>query len=144
MGERGERDYILGTHDEEIDRLGLQHRVWRPRASDAWRRAGFTVGQTLLDVGCGPGFASIDLAELVGPSGHVIAADKSRRFLAALEVERRRRGLDQLEIRQLDLDVADLAGVRADGAWCRWVFAFFNRPRDCWSDCATPSARTAC
>ncbi len=41
-----EKDYILGTHDDEIVRLGLQHRVWRPRALDAWRRAGFTTGQT--------------------------------------------------------------------------------------------------
>ena len=27
-----ERDYVLGTHDDEIYRLGFQHRVWRPRA----------------------------------------------------------------------------------------------------------------
>ena len=23
-------DYVLETHDEEIDRLGVQHLVWRP------------------------------------------------------------------------------------------------------------------
>ena len=80
-----ERDYVLGTHDEEIARLGLQHAVWRPRASDAWRRAGFTSGQTLIDLGCGPGFATLDLAEIVGPHGRVLAIDRSRRFLDALE-----------------------------------------------------------
>ena len=64
-----EKDYVLGTHDEEIARLGLQHRVWRPRVLDAWRRAGFTLGQTILDVGCGPGHATLDLAEIVGPRG---------------------------------------------------------------------------
>ena len=73
-----ERDYVLGTHDEEIERLALQHRVWRPRASDAWRRAGFTQGQTILDVGCGPGHATLDLAEIVGQSGRVVALDRSR------------------------------------------------------------------
>ncbi len=31
-----DRDYVLGTHDDEIYRLGFQHRVWRPRALDAW------------------------------------------------------------------------------------------------------------
>src|SRR5581483_7161431 len=25
-----EREYVLGTSDDEIRRLGLQHRVWRP------------------------------------------------------------------------------------------------------------------
>ena len=78
MTAQKERDYVLGTHDDEIVRLGLQHRVWRARTHDAWRRAGFTIGQTLLDVGCGPGYASLDLAELVGPTGRVVAIDRSR------------------------------------------------------------------
>src|SRR5215475_13462482 len=92
-----DKDYILGTHDEEISRLALQHRVWRPRALDAWQRAGFTVGQTLLDLGCGPGSAALDLAEIVGPSGSVIAVDRSRRFLDALEAGRTRRGLGNIQ-----------------------------------------------
>ncbi len=33
-----ERSYYLGTHDEEIRRLGLQHRVCRPHVLVAWRR----------------------------------------------------------------------------------------------------------
>jgi ubiquinone/menaquinone biosynthesis C-methylase UbiE len=32
-------------------------------------------GMTALDVGCGPGFFSLDMATMVGPSGRVIAAD---------------------------------------------------------------------
>lgn len=32
-------------------------------------------GMTVLDVGCGPGFFSIEMAKLVGESGRVIAAD---------------------------------------------------------------------
>ncbi|SRR5216117_2865653 len=126
---KSERDYILGTHDEEIERLGLQHRVWRPRTLDAWRRAGFTVGQTLLDVGCGPGYASVDLAEIVGPSGRVVAIDRSRRFLDALESSRQRLALSQIEPHELDLDEAPLPRIHVDGAWSRWVFAFVRRPR---------------
>ncbi|HEX7088528.1 MAG TPA: methyltransferase domain-containing protein [Longimicrobiales bacterium] len=125
-----EREYLLGTHDEEVARLGLQHRVWRPRALDAWRRAGFTVGQTLLDVGCGPGYATLDLAEIVGPGGRVVAVDRSRRFLDVLEQARARRGLENIEAHQLDLDEAALPVTGADGAWSRWVFAFVTRPRD--------------
>src|SRR5467141_1320467 len=100
----GERDYVLGTHDEELLRLALQHRVWRPRALDAWRRAGFTVGQTLLDIGCGPGWASFDLAEITGPAGRVIAVDRSRRFLDSLEATAARRGLSNIETVEVDLD----------------------------------------
>jgi SAM-dependent methyltransferase len=124
-----ERDYVLGTHDEEIERLGLQHRVWRPRVLDAWRRAGFSAGQTLLDVGAGPGYATLDLAEIAGPAGRVVALERSRRFLDALEENRRRRALGNIETREIDLDDGVWPDLAADGAWCRWIFAFVKRPK---------------
>jgi SAM-dependent methyltransferase len=125
-----EQDYVLGTHDDELIRLGLQHRVWRPRALDAWRRAGFTAGQTLLDVGCGPGYATVDLAGIVGSRGQVVAVDRSERFLAALQAMARRDGLTNVVTHQRDLDSGELPDVHPDGAWVRWVFAFLGRPRD--------------
>jgi SAM-dependent methyltransferase len=124
-----ERDYVLGTHEEEIARLGLQHAVWRPRATAAWRRAGFTVGQTIVDLGCGPGWASLDLAEVVGPTGCVIAVDRSRRFLDSLERAARARGVTQIESRELDLDEQELPARDVDGIWSRWVYAFVRDPR---------------
>ncbi len=124
-----DRDYVLGTHDAEVERLALQHRIWRGRAADVWRRAGFTIGQTLLDVGCGPGHAAMDLAEIVGPAGRVVALDRSRRFLDALETQRARRGLANISVHEIDLSEAALPPVIADGAWCRWVFAFVRNPR---------------
>src|SRR5437667_409272 len=69
MSQTAERDYVLGTHDEEIARLGLQHRVWRPVVLECWQKAGITVGSRVLDVGAGPGYATVDLAEIVGQSG---------------------------------------------------------------------------
>jgi SAM-dependent methyltransferase len=124
-----DRDYVLGTHDDEIERLGLQHNVWRPRALAAWQRAGFNVGQTVLDIGCGPGYATLDLAELVGPTGRVIAVDRSRRFLDTLEERRRARGIDNVTVVESDLDDVHFAVHGADAAWCRWVLAFVPRPR---------------
>ena len=32
-------------------------------------------GMTVLDIGCGPGFFSVEIAHLVGKTGRVIAAD---------------------------------------------------------------------
>lgn len=127
-----EKDYVLGTHDDEIERLGLQHRVWRPKATDAWQRAGFTVGQTLLDVGCGPGYATLDLAEIVGPAGRVVGVDRSRRFLSHLETQIEQRGIGHVETVEMDLDDAELSNRLSgefDGAWCRWVYAFVQDPK---------------
>ncbi len=121
-------DYVLGTGDEEIARLGVQHRVWRARAIDAWRRAGIAAGQTVVDVGCGPGYASLDLAELVGSSGRVIAIDRSQRFLAALDAAAKSRGLTHITTIEADLDAVTLPDG-ADLIWCRWVAAFVSDPK---------------
>src|SRR5438034_8461858 len=123
-------DYVLGTHDQELARLGLQHRVWRSRALDAWRRAGFTAGQTLLDVGSGPGYATLDLAEIVGPGGRVVALERSARFLDVLRSAAVRCGQSNIMVRQIDLESDPLPTSDAAGAWVRWVFAFVSRPRD--------------
>lgn len=125
----GERDYVLGTHAEEVERLGLQHRLWRPAVLEAWERAGFGPGQTILDVGCGPGWATLDLAEIAGAAGHVVAIDRSRRFLDTLETAVRARGIRNVRTVEQDLDTGALPELSADGAWCRWVFAFVRRPQ---------------
>ena len=41
-------------------------------------------GMTVLDVGCGPGFFSTDMAQMVGESGRVIAADLQEGMLEKL------------------------------------------------------------
>jgi ubiquinone/menaquinone biosynthesis C-methylase UbiE len=123
-----ERDYVLGTHDAEIARLRLQHRVWRPRMMDAWRRGGITQGQTVIDVGCGPGYAATDLAEIVGPQGRVIAVERSARFLDALRDSAKRNALDNISTIEADITEGSLGEAIADAAWCRWVFSWLTRP----------------
>lgn len=41
-------------------------------------------GMTVLDLGCGPGFFSIDIAKMVGKSGRVIASDLQEGMLLKL------------------------------------------------------------
>lgn len=124
-----EHDYVLGTHDAEIERLGLQHRVWRSHVLDVWMRAGLTVGQTAVDIGCGPGWATMDLAEIVGPAGRVHAIDRSARFLGTLESRVAARGWSHVTTHERDLDQPGWPAVQADLAWCRWVAAFVRDRR---------------
>ena len=77
-------EYILGTGDDELGRLKFQHQLWGDLAKGLWSRAGFSSGQTVLDIGAGPGFASFDLARLLGPAGKVLAVDSSPRFVEIL------------------------------------------------------------
>jgi len=41
-------------------------------------------GMTVLDIGCGPGFFSIDMAQMVGSTGRVIASDLQEGMLGKL------------------------------------------------------------
>ena len=123
-------DYVLGTRGDEVARLGLQHKVWRERMIDAWRRAGVGPGQTVLDIGAGPGFAARELARIVGPEGKVIALERAPYFVSVLRQEAEREGLGNLEVREAD--VAAEAGFGedvADASWCRWVLSFVADPR---------------
>jgi SAM-dependent methyltransferase len=124
-----DRDYVLGTQDEEVERLGLQHRVWRPRMLDGFRRAGIGPGKTVIDVGAGPGFAAFDLAELTGPDGRVVALERSRRFLDALEARAGQLGLGTIEFRECDVAEQDFGQAFADASWCRWLLSFVSDPR---------------
>ena len=123
-----EKSYVIGTHDAEIERLGVQHRVWRSSVLELWRQGGITSGQTVLDVGAGPGYATMDLAEIVGRNGKVIALERSHRFLGALSIFAAARGLSNIEQVEADLLDYDWPKAVADRAWIRWVLAFVNDP----------------
>ena len=88
--------YILGTGDDEFERLRFQDRVWIEQAYSLWTRAGIKAGDTVCDLGCGPGFTSLELAQLVGSEGRVVAHDRSARFVDFLKGEAAGRGLAQL------------------------------------------------
>lgn len=126
--EEGESDYVLGTHDDEVERLGLQHRVWRARVLQCWRRAGITIGSRVIDIGAGPGYATADLAEIVGPTGEVLAVERSERFIEVAKASCATRGLSNVRFRELDLMEDSLGAQNFDAAWCRWVACFVSSP----------------
>jgi SAM-dependent methyltransferase len=121
-------DYVLGTHEQELERLGLQHRVWRPVVLNCWQRAGITAGKRVLDLGAGPGYATVDLAEIVGPTGEVTALERSPNFVQAIKEAVGERGLTNVKIHELDLMTDELPAGDYDFSWCRWVVAFVSDP----------------
>ena len=107
-------EYVLGTGSDESVRLGLQHRLWSESAHALWERAGLQPGQTVMDLGCGPGHASVDMAQIVGPRGRIIAIDESAGFLKQLRDQAESRRLTNIE-RVLG-DVQQLGECIQDGA----------------------------
>lgn len=123
-----EQEYVLGTDAAELARLGLQHQLWLEQAAAGWERAGFRRGQKLLDVGCGPGFATFDLAQRVGPRGRVVAVDISKRFLHHLATQAAARGLKNIFTSLGSVEKLEVGSTGFDGAYARWVLCFVRRP----------------
>lgn len=123
-----EREYILGTDRAELERLESQHEVWVAPLHQLCARAGLREGQAVLDLGCGPGFTSLELAELVGRSGRVLACDASERFLGFLRAERERRGAPQVEPLCARVEELALAPRSLDAVYARWLFCWLPDP----------------
>ena len=123
-------EYVLGTHDAELVRLGLQHRLWSRETFDLWERAGVGPGAHVLDVGCGPGHATFDLAQLVTHSGRVVAVDESERFIRYLTAQAGVRGVVNIDASVQDVQDLRVAEGSVDFAYARWVLCFTPRPAD--------------
>ncbi len=121
--------YILGTYDDELYRLGLQHQVWASEAQRGWRTAGFTAGMHLLDLGCGPGFCTKELGFIAGPTGSVTGVDRSAHYIHYLEEVSRLHGLN-IDGLLADFDQMELEANHYDGMYCRWAMAWIDNPQE--------------
>jgi len=123
------KDYVLGTGKDELHRLGLQHQIWAAEARKGWEIAEFGKGQTILDLGCGPGFASRDLSYIVGEEGKVIAVDKSKNFINFLDQIKALHGLN-IDTHCADFDDMVLNPMSLDGVFCRWALLWVANPAE--------------
>lgn len=121
--------YILGTDQQELHRLGIQHQVWASEAHTGWKLANFNAGQTILDLGSGPGFCSKELAFLTGVSGKVIAIDKSPSYIDHIKGLV---ALHHLNIEAVccDFDEMQLKPESLDRMYCRWALAWIPNAKE--------------
>jgi ubiquinone/menaquinone biosynthesis C-methylase UbiE len=121
-------EYVLGTHDAELTRLGLQHRLWSEFTFACWRRCGIRPGAVVLDVGSGPGYTAFDLIPLIGPSGRVVAVDESERFIDYIRSRASSLDIENIETHVADVQEMSLSAASVDIAYARWVLCFVPRP----------------
>lgn len=70
-------DYTLRLSDHELNRYRMMAAHARATEAAAWQVAGIEKGARIVDIGCGPGLPLLELAEAVGPEGHVVGVDQS-------------------------------------------------------------------
>ena len=116
-------DYFLGVHQKELERLDRQHQAWQPETQQLIKKANLPNCKTILDLGCGPGFTTFEIAKNC-PNAQITALDKASLYQAYLKhqvTQTQASNIQPLHADLLDLREQD---VLFDGAFCRWVLAF--------------------
>ena len=75
-------DYVLATGEAATERLRVLHDLYGPGARRVLLQAGLERGMRVADLGCGVGMTTGLLADLVGPTGHVVGVDASAAQIA--------------------------------------------------------------
>jgi 2-polyprenyl-3-methyl-5-hydroxy-6-metoxy-1,4-benzoquinol methylase len=122
-----EQHYLIRGGIQGRERLRVLARVMRPTTLPLLERAGVSAGMRCLDVGCGGGDVTFDLASLVGITGSVVGVD-----LDATKVELAEGDAEQAEVTNVEFRVADLAdglGVdEYDVVYARFVLTHLSDP----------------
>jgi demethylmenaquinone methyltransferase/2-methoxy-6-polyprenyl-1,4-benzoquinol methylase len=93
-------DRVAGRYDllNSLMSAGLHHR-WRERAADV---AAFAPGASILDVCCGTGDLTFELAGRISPGGHVVGCDFSEPMLDLAREKAKRRRVDAVRFEWAD------------------------------------------
>lgn len=118
--------YILKTINNEIDRLKFQHDIWSEAARSLWRLAGIKEGMIGLDAGCGPGFCSMELANLVGETGKIVGFDETPAYLEHLATTAQNSKVMNISTVQGNLLSSNLPDGKFDFIFTRMVLIFIS------------------
>jgi ubiquinone/menaquinone biosynthesis C-methylase UbiE len=123
---------------EESYRKDLTHLTWaevyarqekRAHLVDAWMDAlRLKPGDRVLEVGAGPGFVSMALADRVGHEGVVYAVDKSAEALAYLERLQKERAVSQIQRIVADAAAFEPSGISVHSALITMVLHHADDP----------------
>ena len=119
-----EKDYLLGTHGEELQRMWNQHCLWRDEMDSLWQRAGFAQCTSILDAGCGPGFATLELVRLLSKDTTVYAVDSSQRYVDHLMSKLNKEDIKNVKTMVGDIHNIDLPDNLVEGVYARWLFCW--------------------
>jgi SAM-dependent methyltransferase len=122
-----------------VDLQGLMDRLNQP-ICDAVVAAGFPgAGGAVLDIGCGGGATTLEMARRVGPQGRSVGVDVSAPLLEAARAAAKAQGIANAEFLEGDAQTFDLGTAAYDAAISRFGVMFFAD-----FDAAFANLRRAC
>lgn len=122
--------YIIRGGVEGRERLRLIAQAMRPTTLALFERAGVRPGAACLDVGCGGGDVTLELAGLVGPEGSCLGIDIDETKLDLARAEARDRNLPNAGFRKADAD-GSLGEAAFDVIYARFLLTHLSDPAGC-------------
>ena len=92
------REIAQTMHYRGAPWLTRDNREEEERCSLLLTNLGLKRGMTVCDMGCGNGYYTLKLAQMVGPEGRVLAVDIQPQMLAMLKERAERAGLENIEL----------------------------------------------
>lgn len=114
-------DHWQDIDDERVARYE-QMFAWRPEHAQLLAPAGIEAGHRVADFGCGPGFMTRAIAELVGPEGHAWGLDINASFVATANA--RADNPDNLSYCLIEDGTLPLADASVDRVLCKNVLEY--------------------
>ena len=119
--------YVIRGGARGYDRLKVLVRTWQPTTSALFDRAGVGPGARCLDLGCGTGEVTFDLARRAGPSGSAVGVDMDAVKLARAAEDAESRGLATVEFREQRIDEWEEVDAY-DVVYCRFFLEHLPDP----------------
>ncbi len=114
---------------EGYERLRLLARDRWPDTAALFERAGLSPGMRCIDLGCGGGEVTFEIARLVAPGGSVTGVDMDAIKLDLARRAAAERGLGNVEFRLLNVRDWDESGAY-DAVYCRFLLQHLSQPVD--------------
>jgi ubiquinone/menaquinone biosynthesis C-methylase UbiE len=121
--------YVIRGGKEGYERLLLLARDRWPDTAALFQRAGLSPGMRCIDLGCGGGEVTFEIAGLVAPGGSVTGVDMDAIKLGLARRKAAQSGLGHVEFRQLDVADWDEPGSY-DAVYCRVLLQHLSQPVD--------------
>jgi ubiquinone/menaquinone biosynthesis C-methylase UbiE len=123
--------YTFGQFEknaEELERLKMQATIALDIEKAVWSKAGLTSDMRVLDLACGPGFISCELARLVN-KGDVTGVDISAELIATAHQAKASEKIENVMFQTGNLYELELPANRFDFVYARFVFQHLAKPQ---------------
>jgi ubiquinone/menaquinone biosynthesis C-methylase UbiE len=123
-------DYFIATGDADHLRLKILNEIYNPTTYQFLIESGLKEGMIVLEYGCGAGYMACLIAKHIGPTGEVIAIDKSQSQLDIAHKTAEKLGVSNVKFVLCDVNNLEQLDTKFDFAYGRWILEFSKNPEN--------------